>query len=45
MHTAEDLLSFFDTVTDNPTAAVRALRRERVDGGFEAVEDVPLSAG
>ena len=40
MHAAKDLPFFFNAVTDDPTAAVRTLRREGVDRTFKAVEDV-----
>ena len=41
---AEDLAFFLHAVADDPTAAARAAWRERVDGAFEAVEGVALSA-
>ncbi len=40
MHAAKDLPFFFNAVTDDPTAAVRTLRREGVDRTFKAVEDM-----
>lgn len=34
----------FDAMTDDTAVAVRANRRERVDGALEAIEGVTLSA-
>jgi hypothetical protein len=33
----------FDSVTDNFTAAVRALRRHRLDGTLKAIKDMRLA--
>ena len=42
--TAEDFTVRFHTVADDTALAVRANRRQRVDGALEAVESVALSA-
>src|SRR5262245_65107725 len=41
---AEDLVLDLHAVPDDPAAAVRAHRRQQVDGALEAVEDVRLAA-
>ena len=43
MNAAIDLPIGFHTVPDDPAVAVRADRRQRVDGAFEAIECVMLS--
>jgi hypothetical protein len=43
MDAAENLAGFLHAMADNPTAAVRANWRERLDRAFETVEDVVLS--
>ena len=40
MLAAEESARFFEPVTDNADAAMRASRRQRVDRAFEAVEDM-----
>jgi len=44
MDAAENLPVSFNAVPDNPAIAIRANRRQRVDGAFEAVEGVMLPA-
>jgi hypothetical protein len=41
---AKDLSVSFNTVPDNPAVAMRANRRQRVDGALETVEGVVLPA-
>ena len=43
MDTAEDLAALLNTVADDPTMAVEANRRERVDRAFEAIKSVALA--
>jgi hypothetical protein len=38
MNTAEDLSFFFNAVSDDPAAAVRALGRQGMNRAFETVE-------
>jgi hypothetical protein len=42
MDATENLCVRFDTVADNPAVAMRADRRQRVDGALEAVKSVTL---
>ena len=44
MDAAENLSASFNAVPDNPAIAMRANRRQRVDGALEAVEGVVLAA-
>jgi hypothetical protein len=41
---AEDFSVSFNAVPDDPAVAIRANRRQRVDGALEAVEGVTLPA-
>src|SRR5438034_1990545 len=43
--TAEDAAVALDAVADHAAVAVRAARRERLDGAFEAVERMGRAAG
>ena len=43
MSAAENLALAFDTMTNDPGAAMRARRRESVDRALEAVEDMRLA--
>ena len=43
MGATEDSISFFHVVADDSAAAMRALRRQRVDRALKAVEDMLLS--
>ena len=44
MDAAENLFVSFNAVPDNPAIAMRANRRQRVDGALETVEGVVLPA-
>ena len=44
MDAAENLSVSFNAVPDNPAIAMRANRRQRVDGALETVESVVLPA-
>ena len=44
MNAAKNLSVRFDAVADDPAAAVRANRRQRVDSALEAIESVMLPA-
>ena len=44
MDAAEDLSVSFNAVPDNPAIAMRASRRQSVDGALETVEGVVLPA-
>ena len=40
MHAAKNLSLFFHTMPDDPASTMRTLRRERLNGAFETVENV-----
>jgi hypothetical protein len=42
VRTAENFPRRFHAVADDPTSTMRTLRSQRVDGAFEAIEDVTL---
>lgn len=44
VNAAKDLAFFLDAMTNDPAATMRTSRRERVDGAFETVKSVTLSA-
>ena len=40
MHAAKNLSLFFHTMPDDPASTMRTLRRKRLNGAFETVENV-----
>ena len=45
MYAAKNLSLFFHTMPDDPASAMRTLRRERLNGAFETVENVTFVPG